>query len=192
VVRNAIQKRDGKPVDWSAFSPADLWWVIPSDRVKGRNGKARPFMVPLTVDALRLLEELPAPVRGDCLFSRNGGETSAVVSTEIKDDLDAKMSDALRLLAQQRGDDPDDVELKPWVTHDLRRVVRSALSRLRVPQEHAEAVLGHVRPGIQGTYDQHDFFSEKRDALLAWNNLARSIVEPAPAASNVVAMRPAS
>jgi hypothetical protein len=78
------------------------------------------------------------------------------------------------------------------VTHDLRRVVRSALSRLRVPQEHAEAVLGHVRPGIQGTYDQHDFFSEKRDALLAWNNLARSIVEPAPAASNVVAMRPAS
>jgi integrase len=191
VVRDAIRRRGDDPVDWAQFSSDDLWWTIPSERVKGRNGRARPFMVPLTIDALRLLESLPVFVSGgDHLFSRNGGETPAVVSTEIKDDLDAKMADALRQLAQQRGDDPRDVELKPWVTHDLRRVVRSALSRLRVPQEHAEAVLGHVRPGIQGTYDRHDFYSEKRDALLRWNDDLRRIVDPPPTGTNnVIALR---
>src|ERR1700732_3868708 len=99
------------------------------------------------------------------------------------------MLDALRELAQQRGDDPDAVELLPWVTHDLRRVVRSALSRLRVPQAHAEAVLGHVRPGIQGVYHQHNFFAEKREAWLKWGALLRSIVEPSPTATNVIALR---
>jgi integrase len=189
VVREAIVQRSGRPVDWAQFSPDDLWWTIPSSRVKGKNSKARPFMVPLTVDMLRLLENLPSLTNGGCLFSRNGGETPAIVSADIKDDLDAKMLDALRELAQQRGADPDDIELKEWVTHDLRRVVRSALSRLRVPSEVAESVLGHVRPGIQGVYDQHTYFDEKRDALIRWGALLRSIVEPAPAASNVVALR---
>jgi integrase len=189
VVRDAIRRRGDNPVDWTQFASDDLWWTIPSSRVKGKNSKARPFMVPLTSDMLAILETLPLFAGGDFLFSRNGGETPAVVATEIKDNLDAKMLDALRELAQQRGDHPDDIELLPWVTHDLRRVVRSALSRLRVPQEHAEAVLGHVRPGIQGVYDQHNFFAEKREALLKWGALLRSIVEPAPPASNVVALR---
>jgi hypothetical protein len=99
------------------------------------------------------------------------------------------MLEALRELAQQRGVDPEDVELKPWVTHDLRRVVRSALSRLRVPQEVAETVLGHVRPGIQGVYDQHTYFDEKRDALNRWGALLNSIVNPSPTTSNVIALR---
>ena len=189
VVRDAIRRRGDAPVDWAQFSPDDLWWLIPSNRVKGKNSKARTFMVPLTVDILKILESLPSFANGDYMFSRNGGETPAVVATEIKDDLDAKMLDALRELARQRGDDPDDVELVPWVTHDLRRVVRSALSRLRVPQEHAEAVLGHVRPGIQGVYDQHNFFAEKREALLKWGALLHTIVDPSPTASNVVALR---
>jgi hypothetical protein len=146
-------------------------------------------MVPLTLDMLAILETLPLFAGGDFLFSRNGGETPAVVSAEIKNDLDAKMLGALQELARQRGDDAAEVRLKPWVTHDLRRVVRSALSRLRVPQEHAEAVLGHVRPGIQGVYDQHQFFDEKRDALLKWHALVHSIVEPTPTATNVIALR---
>jgi integrase len=192
VVREAIRRRGDQPVDWAQFSPDDLWWTIPCGRVKAKNSKARPFMVPLTTDMLRLIESLPSFTGGDSLFSRNFGETPAVVSTEIKDDLDAKMLDALRDLARQRGAEPDDVELQPWVTHDLRRVVRSALSRLRVPQEVAESVLGHVRPGIQGIYDQHTYFDEKREALVQWGALLRTIVEPSPTGSNVVAMRPAS
>ena len=48
-----------------------------------------------------------------------------------------------------------------WVTHDLRRVVRSGLSQLRVPHNVAEAVLAHRPNGIVGTYDVHEYQDEK-------------------------------
>jgi len=53
----------------------------------------------------------------------------------IKNRLDAQMLAVLRNLAVQRGNDPAAVELPDWVNHDLRRTVRTHLSRLRIPEE---------------------------------------------------------
>jgi integrase len=190
VVVRAIRQRGEQPIDWSKFDQQQLTWTIPASRMKGKNGKARAHVVPLTIDMLRILEGLPIFVSGgEFLFSRNAGRRPAVMSTEIKDGLDARMVRTLRAMARQRGDDPATVELKPFVTHDLRRVVRSGLSRLKIAEEIREAVLAHARPGIKGVYDQHDYFDEKRDALQLWGARLRGIVEPAPAASNVVALR---
>jgi integrase len=193
IVARTIRQRGDAPIDWSKFDQQQLTWTIPSTRMKGKNGKARAHVVPLTIDMLRILESLPIFVSGgDFLFSRNAGRRPAVMSTEIKDDLDARMLRTLRAMARQRGDDPAVIKLEPWVQHDLRRVVRSGLSRLKIAEEIREAVLAHARPGIKGVYDQHDYLDEKRDALTQWGARLRGIVEPAPAASNVVAMRPAS
>jgi integrase len=188
VVRTIRQHGDG-PVDWSQFDQRQLTWTIPATRMKGRNNKARAHVLPLTPDMLRILEGLPIFVSGgDFLFSRNAGRRPAVMSTEIKDDLDARMLRTLRAMARQRGDDPTTVELEHWVQHDLRRVVRSGLSRLKIAEEIREAVLAHARLGIKAVYDQHDYLDEKRDALMQWGARLRGIVEPAPVASNVVSM----
>jgi hypothetical protein len=96
----------------------------------------------------------------------------------------------LRALARRQGDDPAKVQLQHWTNHDIRRTVRSGLSRLKVTEEAREAVLAHVRPGIKGTYDLHDYFDEKREALETWAARLRSIVEPQPA--NVVQLSRAS
>jgi integrase len=190
VVIRAIRQRGEAPIDWSRFDQQQLTWTVPASRMKGKNGKARAHVVPLTVDMLQILESLPIFVSGgDFLFSRNAGRRPAVMSTEIKAALDARMLRTLRAVARQRGDDPVTVELEPWVQHDLRRVVRSGLSRLKIAEEIREAVLAHARPGIKGVYDQHDYLDEKRDALMQWGARLRSIVEPAPVTSNVVAMR---
>jgi hypothetical protein len=93
----------------------------------------------------------------------------------------------LRALAKQRGEDPQAVEWVHFVNHDIRRTVRSQLSRLKVTEEAREAVLAHARPGIKGTYDLHDYLDEKREALELWAARLRSIVEPTP--SNVIALR---
>jgi hypothetical protein len=93
----------------------------------------------------------------------------------------------LRALARRRGDDPKKVTLQPWKNHDIRRTVRSHLSRLKVAEEVREAVLAHVRPGIKGVYDLHDYLDEKREALSLWATRLKSIVEPPP--SNVIALR---
>ena len=84
-----------------------------------------------------------------------------------------------------RGDDPARVKLAHWRNHDIRRTVRSGLSRLKIAEEAREAVLAHARPGIKGVYDLHDYLDEKREALELWAARLRSIVEPPPP-SNVI------
>jgi integrase len=137
IVARTIRQRGDAPIDWrSRFDQQQLTWTIPSLRMKGRNNKARAHVVPLTPDMLKILESLPLFVSGgDFLFSRNAGRKPAVMSSEIKDDLDARMLRTLRAMARQRGDDPTTVELEHWVQHDLRRVVRSGLSRLKIAEE---------------------------------------------------------
>jgi integrase len=185
VVR-AIRQRGTEPIDWTQFNPQQLSWTIPASRMKGQNGTARAHTVPLTIDMLRILETLPMFVGGEFLFSHSAGRTAAIMSSENKDDLDARMLSTLRALARKRGDDTDAVKLDDWVNHDLRRNVRSGLSRLKIADEVREAVLAHARPGIKGVYDQHDYFDEKRNALEQWGARLHSIVEPTPASSNVV------
>ena len=55
-----------------------------------------------------------------------------------------------------------------FVLHDLRRTVRSGLSRLGVPPHISERVLNHAQPGIVATYDVYAYGAEKREALERW------------------------
>jgi integrase len=162
-------------------------WTIPAERMKGKNGKAQAHVVPLTDDLQAVLKALPQFKKGPYLFSTNFGEKPAWMSDWIKKRTDQQMLLTLRDLAVQGGDDPDAVELKRWTNHDIRRTVRSKLSRLKIAEEVREAVLGHARPGIKGTYDLYDYLDEKREALQLWAARLRSIVEPAP--DNVVTLR---
>jgi hypothetical protein len=63
-----------------------------------------------------------------------------------------------------------------WRLHDLRRTARSLMSRAGVLSDHAELCLGHVLPGIRGTYDQYDYMDEKREAFEKLAALVRKIV----------------
>ena len=68
------------------------------------------------------------------------------------------------------------VDLAPWTPHDLRRSVRTGLSRLRCPNAVAEAILGHSRKGIEGTYDLHQYEEECRHWLQKWADHLDSLV----------------
>jgi integrase len=67
--------------------------------------------------------------------------------------------------------------LKPWVVHDLRRTARSLMARAAVPRDHAERVLGHAMPGVEGVYDQYSYQTEKGEALAKLANLVAKIVK---------------
>jgi integrase len=189
VVRAIRQRQDGTAIDWASFKPDQLAWTIPASRMKGKNTSARAHLIPLTPDVLAILEKLPLFKSGDFLFSTEFGRKPVWMSSKIKNKLDARMVRTLRALARTRGEDPAKVQLKQWANHDLRRLVRSGLSRLRIAEEVREAVLAHARPGIKRTYDLFDYFGPKRDALEQWAALLRPIVEPPPAADNVIRLR---
>ncbi len=69
------------------------------------------------------------------------------------------------------------LDIEHWTPHDLRRTVRSGLSRLGCPAEVGEAVLGHSKKGIEGTYDLHRYESECRGWLQVWADHLDSLVE---------------
>ncbi len=55
-----------------------------------------------------------------------------------------------------------------FTPHDLRRTVRSNTKRLRLDYETAEAMLNHVKKGLERTYDQYELEEEKRAWFLQW------------------------
>jgi hypothetical protein len=188
VVRALRQRQDDQPVNWTKFKADQLTWTIPEERMKGENDEARPHLVPLTPDILRILETLPLFKKGDHLFSTTFGAKPSWIGDKIKKRIDRRMLRTLRALARRRGDDQAKVKLAHWINHDIRRTVRSNLSRLKITEEAREAVLAHARPGIKGVYDLHDYFDEKREALELWAARLRSIVEP-PQTDNVIQLQ---
>jgi len=162
-------------------------WVIPAERMKGKNSgkkQARAHAVPLTGDLLGVFEALPRFNGGKFFFSTTNGASPIWMGTKPKERLDRRMLRTLRALARKRGEDFRAVELPHFVQHDVRRTVRSQMSRLKVAEEVREAILAHVRPGIKGVYDVHDYFDEKREALELWATRLNEIVTPKQ--SNVI------
>ena len=156
-------------------------WTIPESRMKGRNGRAKAHAVPLTPRMLAIIEALPSNGT-KFLFSK--GSRPHYLDDREKGALDARMLHTLKALARKRGENPIRVELAPWVNHDLRRTLRSALSQVRVGgrvrfhEDVKEAVLAHVKGGIRGTYDVYDLLPEKREALEHWDRHLMLIVAP--------------
>ena len=172
---------------WREFDLRNRLWTIPEARMKGKDGKARAHAVPLTQDLLQLLNSLPRFESGDFVFSTTFGTKPVWMSSKIKAQLDRRMLRTLRALARRRGDNPRKVTLPAFKNHDIRRSVRSQMSRLKIAEEVREAVLAHVRPGIKGVYDLHDYFHEKAEALSLWQARLKGFAEPP--ADNIVAIR---
>jgi integrase len=169
---------------WGEFDLKEKLWTIPKERMKGTNSKARPHAVPLTDEMLAILGQLPRFKGGDFLFSVTGGKKPVWASAKVKKKLDGRMLRSLRASARMHGEAADRVKLDPWTNHDLRRTLRSGLSRLRIDHDVKEAILAHVKTGIAGVYDRYELLDEKREALTLWGRRLREIVSPPP--DNVV------
>jgi integrase len=153
-------------------------WTIPSERMKGKLA----HLVPVTADLRSLVYDACPKQQGQFLFSHNSGESPMRMSEKMKEKLDAEMLNVLRELTVERDEDPTKVKLGHFVNHDIRRTVRSRLSRIKgISLEAKEALLARVKPSIQQVYDVYDYLDEKREAMELWAAELRKIVEPPPA-----------
>ena len=174
---------------WSEFDLRNGLWIVPAARMKGKDGRAADHVVPITGDIAAILKSLPRFKSGDHLFSVTFGKSPVWVSDKIKKRLDTRLLRTLRAMARRRADDASRVTLPPWVNHDLRRTLRTGLSKLRVDRDIREAVLAHTRPGVEGVYDRHDYLDEKRDALERWASYVRNLSSHEVEATNIVRQR---
>ncbi|MBX9265978.1 tyrosine-type recombinase/integrase [Chromobacterium violaceum] len=62
-----------------------------------------------------------------------------------------------------------------FTIHDLRRTARTHLAELGIDPVVAERCLNHRIPGVEGIYNRHDYFNERRDALNKWAGLLNAL-----------------
>jgi integrase len=155
--------------------------TIPAARMKGKDATAREHLVPVTAAMQEVITSLPRYRGGKYLFSFDAGARPLAMNGTVKSKLDRQMLLTLKAMARRRGEDHHAVTLSGWTNHDLRRVIRSGMSALRVPHNVAEAVLAHRPRGVVGVYDTHEYLDEKREALEAWSRRIADIVNPQPA-----------
>jgi integrase len=143
-------------------------WTIPQERYK----TGLELVVPLSDAAVAVLAAVPKIGKSGLVFTTDGKRPLAGFS-KFKRAFDAKV------LAEMRKQDPE-ARLPRWTLHDMRRSARSLMSRAGVPSDHAERCLGHVLPGIRGTYDRHEYLLEKKRAFAALAALIERIVTLPP------------
>lgn len=163
------RKSDWGDAQRRELDAAERWLAIPMERFKSRRG----HIVPLTGPAWDFAAGLPTWVNDDdedatpdgelFLFSTTAGKRPVSGWSKAKARLDEL---ALKHLRKARKD--PEATLAPFVVHDFRRTCETRLARLGFNQEVRDAVLGHAKPGLQRTYNKHDYLDEKRAALEAY------------------------
>lgn len=65
--------------------------------------------------------------------------------------------------------------IEPFSPHDFRRTARTHLEALGVAPHVAERCLNHKLRGVEGIYNRHDYFEERKAGLQAWGDLLASL-----------------
>jgi integrase len=136
-------------------------WVLPA----GRNKTKQDLTRPLSLAALAVIEGQ----RRDCPFVFSKSQKAISTFSRDKVAFDAA------------------VGVSNWRVHDCRRTARSLLSRAGIAADIGERCLGHVLPGVRGTYDRHSYLPEMTRAYDALATLIERIANPPK--GNVTALR---
>jgi integrase len=147
---------------WSEFdldggTHAGAIWHLPGSRTKTGESLDIP-LAPVVVEWLIALRTLAAG--SDYIFPKRRRDPRERVPHVGIDTLNVALQRVKHGLAH-------------FTLHDLRRTARTHLAALGVRREVAERCLGHKLRGVEGTYDRHDYFKERRAALAQWSTLIR-------------------
>ncbi len=145
--------------EWKDINIGDRTWHLRETKT----GVER--YVQLSTQAIEFLKQLRF-ITGDYLFPSNKGKLP-LQQKQLTEQ-------AWRLRTDGRM-----LDIDSWTPHDLRRSVRTGLSRLGCPNEVAEAIIGHARSGIEGTYDLHRYESECALWLQKWSDHLDLLLEVA-------------
>ena len=146
---------------WAELDLDNALWTMPRERTKNN----RAHTVPLSAQAVIILEQLPRIVGSGFVFTLDGAKPINGFG---------KNKDRLDKLAGVAG----------WTVHDLRRTCASGMAKMGVSLPVIEKLLNHVSgsfAGIVGVYQHHEYADEKRKALESWADHVAASVTDKPA-----------
>jgi integrase len=85
--------------------------------------------------------------------------------------------------------------IEPFTLHDLRRTAATGMAGIGIAPHVVDKILNHVSGAIRGVaaiYNRHAYIDERKAAIEAWSRRVESLVDPAAATSNVLAIKAAN
>lgn len=148
---------------WSEFDLDSAIWHLPAERVK--NGDA--IDIPLPPPAVKWLSELHS-------FSHNSKWVLPARKMQHRMIPHIQESTLPVALAKVRREIPG---VPNFTIHDFRRTARTHLAALGIDPVVAERCLNHRIKGVEGIYNRHQYFDERRAALEIWADMLVSLEE---------------
>ncbi|WP_241596494.1 tyrosine-type recombinase/integrase [Rosenbergiella epipactidis] len=152
-----VRKMELCAARWEEFDLDNAVWHLPEERSK--NGDA--IDIPLAPVAVEWLRELHS-------FSCNSKFVLPARKMQNRMIPHIQESTLPVALAKVRAELPD---IPNFTIHDFRRTARTHLAALGVDPVVAERCLNHRIKGVEGIYNRHQYFNERRAALTQWAEL---------------------
>ena len=155
-----VRKSELREAKLEEFDLEKAVWELPKERSKTNVG----LRIPLAPPIFEWLEELKV---------RSFGSKYVLPSRRISKKPHMGPDTLNRAITKLFGHEPCKKKQPPnlmrdmphFTVHDLRRTCRSLLAQQGTPGHVAERCLNHKLKGVEGIYDRHDYFEERKDAL---------------------------
>lgn len=150
----AVRKQELTAARWKEFDLDQAIWRLPAERTKNEMA----VDIPLSDSALACLRELRRLSEGSAWVLPARKAQQQMLPHIHENTLNTALAKVKPLM-------PD---MESFCVHDFRRTARTHLAALGVDTHIAERCLNHKIRGIEGTYNRHDYFDERRKALALW------------------------
>ncbi|WP_172723858.1 site-specific integrase [Neorhizobium sp. T25_27] len=167
-----VRKAELTGMRWSEIDWDEKLWTVPNERFKA----GTQHLVPLSDAMIDLLQKIRGGLsyyHGDCVFSTTNGQLPVSVAGAM-DAFRARVSAELAEISPG-------VNMERFVMHDDRRVVRTNLAALKIPEPVIDTILGHGKKGLKRIYDQYRYLDETAEALSLWADRLEQLITGARA-----------
>ena len=148
---------------WSEFDLDKAIWSLPAERTKTGEG----IDIPLPKIAVEWLLDQKRMSCGSSWVLPARKMQNRMIPHIVESTLPVAMSKLK----------PHLVGMEWFTVHDLRRTARTHLAALGVDPVVAERCLNHKIKGVEGIYNRHQYFEERKDALNKWAGLLEALIE---------------
>ena len=153
----AVRKEELIAAPWAEFDLDGAVWHLPEERTK--TGAA--IDIPLSALAVETLRELRRLAAGSAYVFPARKMQSRMVPHIDLNTLNAALGKHIKPTLAAEG-------VANFTIHDFRRTARTHLAALGVDPHIAERCLNHKIKGVEGIYNRHDYYDQRRAALDLW------------------------
>lgn len=147
---------------WEEFDFDNAVWHFPAERSK--NGDA--VDIPLCPKVIEWFSELK---------SMSCGSQYVLPARKMQSRMIPHIQESTLPVALSKVRHALPADMPNFTIHDFRRTARTHLAALGVDPFVAERCLNHRIKGVEGIYNRHDYFDERRTALTQWCALLVSL-----------------